>query len=306
MLTKPRLMRAWAEFWTEARLKTADPELVPAAALEGPMNSLQAIASSLQQFTSAPEQVYLDQASNQADALLSQLHPLAPRLDTDEAPDYQGAITRFRRSAGGHLRAVQSQAQAVGARVTHAESVLAEQEAKIQSQDARLDGVVTDYQAQFSDTQAQRQNDFSQALEDAKSQLRTNIEETRATSAETLTEAKREATGRLAELDELLEKAVKTVGAIAGTGLAGGYQIVADAEKRAADIWRLVAALRFSGRSAPQSSPLLMALRPAFTWTPSSPSGRSHCRSRRWPVTPRSSQASIGSRPGSTVRPSFN
>ncbi|MDP9226833.1 MAG: hypothetical protein M3P18_23920, partial [Actinomycetota bacterium] len=229
--------------YTEARLKGADPDLVWPAALDAPMNSVNAIASSLQQFVDSPQQVFLDQASNQADALLPQVATgLVPRLGADETQDYQAAITRFRRSAGGHLRAIQSKTEEIGGKLTEIETTVGEQETKLQEQDARLDGVVAEYQAQFSEAQAQRQSEFTQALEEAKTELRTYVEESQKSTAQALTQAKEKADQRIEELDGLLAKAVKTVGVIGGTGMSGGYQIVADAEKKAADRWRLAAA----------------------------------------------------------------
>jgi hypothetical protein len=50
---------------------------------------------------------------------------------------------------------------------------------------------------------------------------------------------------RINQLDALLEKAIATVGVIGSTGMAGGYQIVANTEKKAADFWR------WGGRACP-------------------------------------------------------
>jgi vacuolar-type H+-ATPase subunit H len=142
---------------------------------------------------------------------------------------------------------------------------------KLEAQDARLDSVVSEYQSQFSTAQESRQTEFSQALEEAKAQIRTSIEQSEQTIEEAVNEAKgnlsslledtrtttedalgdvkekaeeqqeeleKRSEDRIKQLDSLLEKAVKTVGAIGSTGMAGGYQLVANDEKKAANSWR--------------------------------------------------------------------
>jgi hypothetical protein len=215
------------------------------------MNSLNSIVSSTQQFVASPDPVYLAQANDYADGLLSQVVTLAPRLGADEAQDYQAAITSFRRSAGQHLRNLENDVAEAKRRVGELETALAEQQAKIDGQDARLDSVVTDYQAQFSEAQSQRQTEFSTALEEARDRLRAAVDgaEQRANASLSATTSQLDeryeqiATSseeKMRELDELLEKAVKTVGVIGGTGMAGGYKLAANSEKKAADFWRWV------------------------------------------------------------------
>lgn len=254
--------------YTDARLKACDPELVPLVVLDAPMNSLNTIASYLQQFVADQQPAFLEQANNQADTLLQQLAAFAPQLSVDgEPPDFKSALTSFRQSAGQHLRAVESEVEGVRDKTREMNTQLTEQAAKIDAQDARLDTVVTEYQAQFSTAQEARQTEFSQALEESKTQIRTSIEESEATiktsgeeakallddtrtaSEEALVDAKTKADAqheelesqgedRIKQLDALLAKAVKTVGVIGSTGMAGGYQIVANAEQKMANIWR--------------------------------------------------------------------
>jgi len=264
----------------EAALKATDPELVPSGVLDQLAQTLNQITAYLQQFASAPAQNLLDLANGQADALLSQALTLAPRATAEEVQDLQGAVSSFRRSAGQHLRNIESEAAAVKAKADQIAASLADQEAKIQTQDARLDAVVADYQAQFSTAQDQRQTQFAQALEEGRAQLRETVAESQTAlkttvdeateqltalltdaeekSSKTLTAAQERADAqheklttegdkKMKQLDELLAKAVKTVGAIGSTGMAGGYKIVADEEKKSADFWRFAAAFALLG-----------------------------------------------------------
>jgi hypothetical protein len=261
-------------------LQTADPELVPPTVLEQLAGNLDQISTNLQQYATTGNRAYLDNANAQADSLLTQAMPLLPRPTELDAEGLQATISSFRRSAGQHLANLERQVTAVIARAANVESGLSEQAGKLQAQDARLDAVVTEFQAQFSSAQEQRQAQFALALEESRSQIRavvtdgetaldqteeeatskvaglitgltTDIEATltdaKEQTAKALEDLRSESTGFMVQLDDLLEKAVKTVGAIGSTGMAGGYKIVADDEKKQADRLRILAILALLG-----------------------------------------------------------
>jgi hypothetical protein len=266
--------------YLESALKATDPELVPTGVLDQLAATVNQLAALVQQFIASPQQALLDQANAQADQAITQALPLASNVAPADAQELQAAVSSFRRSAGQHLRNVEADVQAVDTKAAATAATLAEQEAKIEAQDARLDTVVTDFQAQFSAAQDARQTQFAQAVEEGRAQFRTTVTEgetaLKATTdaattklTELLTEVEEKNTAMVtaaqeradkqfkesreeslkttAELDELLEKAVKTVGAIGSTGMAGGYKIVADDEKKQADRWRIVTAVALLG-----------------------------------------------------------
>ena len=266
--------------YVEAALRATDPELVPFPVLDQLAQTVNQITSYLQQYASAPAPTWLDNANGQADALLQQVLLVSARVATADVQELQGAISTFRRSAGQHLRNIEGEVEAIRSHAQTVEAQVVSQESKLQAQDARLDAVVTEYQAQFSAAQEQRQALFSQALEEGRTQLRQTADESKlalkiavdeATEqlAELLSDAEMKSSEALAaaqeradaqheelttegaakmkQLDELLAKAIRTVGAIGSTGMAGGYKIVADQEKEQADRWRLVAALALLG-----------------------------------------------------------
>jgi len=241
-------------------LAATDPVLVQPGLFEQTAEDLNQIATYLQNFVESPDAALLEYANNHVDAVLGRLPSLAPRTVPEEVQEVQSAVSTFRRSAGQLLRNIESDVAGLQSLATGIETRLGEQDAKIQGQDARLDTVVTEYQSQFSAAQEQRQTEFSQALEetraqiapavnDAKEDLAQFLKETTAAQDEAFAKDRERAdaehqrleaagTERLAKLDELLDKAIKTVGVIGSTGMAGGYQIVADDERKAANIWR--------------------------------------------------------------------
>jgi hypothetical protein len=262
--------------YVEGALRSSDPELIPMASLSRLEAALSTLADHVQQFATSPADNSLSQANEQADALLSHAATLPGSVAPDDVQELQTAISAFRRSAGQHLGNIERDVGVVGERASEIADALAAHETKLEAQDARLDNVVAQFQEQFSTAQDQRQTESSQALEEARTEARTNIEElkgaiaeatsggkselgalleeTRVASVEALTDAKEQSESQLRELaskgeermqqlDELQAKAVKAVGAIGSTGMSGGYQIVANRERGAANIWRLVAVL---------------------------------------------------------------
>jgi hypothetical protein len=177
------------------------------------------------------------------------------------------------------------------------ESALSQAQTRIQAQDARLDSVLAQVQEQISTAEAQRQAELGQLLEEARSQIRASIQDSdtaidsalsqaRTTVGEMIQSAQTasdealaavkiraeeqneqlaaEGEHRIKTLDELLASAVKTVGVIGSTGMAGGYQIAATREKKAADVWRLVAAFALLGAIAATIFAVVQALRNGF------------------------------------------
>lgn len=266
----------------QSALDAADPELVRVAVLDDLETHVAQTATYLQNFFDQPEQpdYLLLNASNQLDGVLAQLPGLLPRMSPGDIAEVQAAVTSYRRSAGQYLRNVEHDAKGVQNQVETIASQASEQGAKITAQDERLDAVVTEYQQQFSVAQDQRQADFTLSLEDLRKQvadavgqskeatdtavadaetaLSTLLDETKTSADEALSSYKQaadtqaegfatQAKDKLSDLDVLLQKAVKTVGVIGSTGMAGGYKLVADDEKKAANIWRRWAAVALLG-----------------------------------------------------------
>jgi hypothetical protein len=269
--------------YVEAALRAADPELVPFPVLDQLAQAANQITSYLQQYAAAPSSTWLDNSNGQADALLQQVLLISPRVTPSDVQELQSAVSTFRRSAGQHLRNIEGEVAMVRSDAQTVETQVAAQETKIQAQDARLDAVVTEYQAQFSAAQEQRQTQFAQVLEEGRTNLRETTEESKLalkvavdeateqleellvdaeeksraalTAAQERADAQHEeltteSSAKMKQLDELLAKAVRTVGAIGSTGMAGGYKIVADEEKKQADRWRITAAVALLGAIA--------------------------------------------------------
>lgn len=264
----------------EGVLGATDPELVPFPVLDQLTVGLNQLATHVGQYAAAPNAATLDQANGQADQLLQQALPLAPRVASEDVQDLQSAVSSFRRSAGQHLRNVETEAEGALERIQQLSEQLATQKQEIDAQDSRLDALVNQWQSQFSTAQDQRQTQFASALEEARASIRATVEQAQSdtkaalgqateklgellSDAETRTAALLESVQeraddqhnelttaskeRMDELDELLEKAVRTVGAIGSTGMAGGYKVVANDEKNAANIWRRWAFLALLG-----------------------------------------------------------
>jgi hypothetical protein len=244
--------------YVNALLQATDPEFVWTGLLDQLAASTDQITTHLQQFASSPDATYLDQANAQADSLVSQAPALAVQLRGEgEAPDFQRAVTTFRRSAAQHLRAIESEVHQLHNQATEIQTRLSEQDAKLQSQDARLDAIITDYQSQFSTAEAQRAQVFNQSLAEQQTTLQEAITTSKDTVGAELAHVQEEIGGVLEttkldmenkteEIAELRNQAVRAVGVIGNTGLTGNYQRIANEEKKAGDFWRWLAVAGFA------------------------------------------------------------
>lgn len=259
-----RRLRRVLDF-AEERLRAADSDLVPASAVESMAGSLEQLASEFQNFSSSGNAAHVSgNARQHADSLVATAvaylyTPGTPR----ELEEAQAAATSYRRSLGQLARHVSDELEGLRGALEALRGSVASEEAKLAGIDERLDAVIGTAQTQFAEVHGQGQTQVAEAvaegrreLQDAVAAARDEVREAsdsvRARLDQIATESqekldaelervKREANGQLAELDDLLERAVKTVNAIGSTGMSGGYQIAADKHEKQANWLRLVA-----------------------------------------------------------------
>jgi hypothetical protein len=259
-----RRLRRVLDFANE-RLQSADPDLVAASAVESMASSLDQLATELQNFSSSGNAAHISGNARQyADSLVANAVaylyvPATPR----ELEEAQAAATSYRRSLGQLARNASGEIEELRGAVDSLRNSVAAEEAQLASINERLDGVVGTAQAQFAEVQSQGQIQIAdavtegrKALQDAVATAEDELRESAQSAREQLVKVvegsqekldaelgrvKARADTQMAELDELLERAIKTVNAIGSTGMSGGYQIAADRHEKQANHLRLVA-----------------------------------------------------------------
>src|SRR5437773_9680597 len=80
----------------ETALKATDPELVSFSVLDQIAQTIDQITTYAGQFAAGPNPGLLANANGQADALLTQIVPLAARVAPEDVQDLQRAVSTFR------------------------------------------------------------------------------------------------------------------------------------------------------------------------------------------------------------------
>jgi hypothetical protein len=209
-------------------------------------------------------------------------------------------VVAFRRSAGQHLRHLEAAADETEKRIQELADRIRETTSEIQSQKGRLDQAIATFQEQFQtgeqarasevrNAEAKRQEQFTQAQQqrtEAHDQLSSEWKNTLAglaqeyekrfevlaedsdtTFAEKRSQFDEAAKAALAILNEQREEAKKIVRVIARTGMAGGYQEVADQEGRRALGWHAIGVVAVVGLVVFAIVAFVATLAPDVEWT---------------------------------------
>lgn len=249
-------------------LSAADPMLLSLNLLNGLHNTVTPIAEPVTAFASSPQTAYLDQAVNYSAGLLSALAAI-PHAPTDKLSTAAAAKTRELRAIAteglrefrGEMKfarqeveqlqaALDSAKHATDVEVASARSQVEVLSQTIEQQTARLDSALNDFNTRTTAALSDLQTTFSAAEETRRSEALTaqqealegfKAEQTAASDA-----FKKSAKRTIEELEALKEQAAQLVGVVTGTATAGHFKIVADGERRTANIWRTVA-VTFAG-----------------------------------------------------------
>jgi hypothetical protein len=247
------------------RLRNTDPLLIPVQPLNNLHNPLTQIASQLANFQNNHNAGHIQNAHNQLENVLVHLAQIPAAITIDDMDSIKEAAVGLRRSAGQHIRhlddehrnalqqvdelkqSVESLASILKQRSEQANTLLDtlrkefdESEASRQKQfsskeEERInisDDLLSEKQKEWDEIVKNKQSEYEGLYETIKNKLN-NLE----------TEFKNDTKAILDEMAERKNEAERVVGAITDTGMVGGYQRVANSEKRSALFWRTVAFL---------------------------------------------------------------
>jgi hypothetical protein len=274
--------------FAQNRLQQADATLVSLSLLNSMNQSGTAANGEVRNFITNKNAAHLDNASNQADAIV-QSSSAVPVLST--RADARGLVADI-----GNLRATSAEAlahwQADAAQLTqhYAEARRASDalRSEIDAQKGVLTQAITQYQTTFSQSEESRQAQFITAQQSRAEEAEKNVssrkqqfedqvdkqreafdvlrQELVTTSTEFFEESKDTATQNLAVIDGLRGKAEGLLGVIGTTGVVSGYKRVADQEQLTARTWAIIAALAFVGLIVMACVAFLPSLEGEFSW----------------------------------------
>ncbi len=241
-----------------SQVSSADPELTSFQALKSADQQFSKIKQELTQFKSNKNANHITNASAAADSILSSAKALwVPALDLD-LDQVRDAISSFRKSVGQNARYAEQELAETRKAIESLREEANTLKNSIKEQKSRLDSVVNEFQSQFSKAEEARRSEAASALkteEETMENLRSSYEEkfdaSIADSKEKLNNVSEDlsakADGVISELENLKEKAERLVHVIANTGMVGGYQRVANEERRVGRFWDGVSLLSLAG-----------------------------------------------------------
>ena len=226
---------------------TLDPFLTPRAALDNINSYLQQATSYCDQYKNDGNAAHLESANGQAEGVLLQLGSIPSIRSNEELEGLSEGIVSFRRSVGQYQRYVSDEREGIEARVEQAKEQLDGVSNNITAQQTRLDEVVSEFQRQFSESEERRRTEFAETEKDQENRFREG-EENRATEfRQFVEEQSAQSEKHLEDILSQKERADELVYVISNTGMVGGYQKIANDERRVAFRWQVVAVVAFIG-----------------------------------------------------------
>ncbi|NIC36493.1 hypothetical protein HBJ58_07370 [Halomonas desiderata] len=240
------------------QVSSADPELTSFQALKSADQQLSKIKQELTQYKANKNVNHITNASSAADSILSAAKAMwvpAFDLDLDQVRD---AISSFRKSVGQNARYAEQELAETRKAIESLREEANELKNSIKEQESRLVSVVNEFQSQFSKAEEVRRSDAASALKSEQEKLgklRSSYEESFDASIENSKtklngiseDLSSKAGGVISDLEQLKEKAERLVHVIANTGMVGGYQRVANEERRVGRFWDGVSLLSLAG-----------------------------------------------------------
>jgi len=257
-----------------------DPILIPINNINNINNQLNSVNNELFSFKNNRNKGHINNANGHIDNVLGQLANIPNTFPHEDSKKYIEGITSFRRSAGQHLRNLYDEYGSLKNKFDGLNSNFQDLVNEIKSQKSRLDNAISQFQQQFSAAEENRREEsikseqsrsdkFNQILEEQKKKIEEeidNFESEKNTRIEDLTKNANELVNNYTKKSENLIKSLSEdakifinylkekkaeaenlVHIIANTGMAGGYQKVANQARRTKNLWHVITILSLFG-----------------------------------------------------------
>lgn len=247
--------------------KSGDPLTAPIQPLANALPHISNTQQEITNFLSNENLSHLRSANAHAESLLQALMPLAVVAPLADPESLQESVVSFRRALGQHLRYSEQEVETLRNASTALNASLEKLKAEVDRQSTRLDTAITGFQEAFTTAQDERRKQFL-ATEDAATAsvkqwreeldaaladheatfsellagLRTGQKEWEEKRAEdgaaVINAAKNSADALVDQMKVRLAEVEKIAGAVSERGMAGGFQKVANAERRQMWVWQ--------------------------------------------------------------------
>lgn len=247
----------------KVKIENTDPLLVPIQTLKQLNGAISQINPELTNFINNHNPEHLSNANSHVDTISLHLSNILSPQSKEEVEGIKDSIVSFRRSAGQYIKYLEVEYNGLVDKIKGISAQASDINEEINSQKGRLDQAISQFQQQFSDAEDRRREQFEKAKEKRKEdydQLISEIEEQFANEtneikeefSSVLNDIKTQSTSINEELNQNAEtllnkiekeksKASEIVTIITNSGMVGGYQEIANQEKKSAKIWQIIA-----------------------------------------------------------------
>lgn len=237
---------------------SADPELTSFQALRSIEQALNKIKQEISAFKNDKNINHLNNANTSADQILMNLRGLWVPVKDLDLEQVRDAISSFRKSVGQNSRYVEQELQETRKEGKSLRSELQELQKSIEEQKVRADSVINELQSQFSKSEESRREEFSNFLKEEKGNIDGVVAELenknesffaswRDKFNNLMNEADSDSREVLGDLERFKRQAEQLVHVITNTGMVGGFQRVANEERRAGRFWDAVSLFSLVG-----------------------------------------------------------
>jgi hypothetical protein len=249
----------------QRRLQRTDPNLIPIQPLSNLNGPLSQITSQLSSFQSNKNAAHIQNAHNRLENVLVHLAQIPMPSSPDDMDAIREAAIALRRSAGQHIRhveeegrtaqrelqklkqGVESLKQLTDQRIEQVQALVEAQGQAFstaeESREQRFTRVQDEQKEAASALLAEKQEEWTAVVEGKQAEYEELYESIHEKIESLETEFKKGTQAILDDMQERKTEAEKVVGVITDTGMVGGYQRIANSEKRAAVFWRTIAFL---------------------------------------------------------------
>lgn len=241
----------------QERLESVDFYTAPTYLVNSLQNNLNKAQNEYNNYKSRNNTSHLDKIERAVEATLVNSKNLFVGTE-DIEKDYAEALKSFRSSASQHLRYFKDELNELKQNFTKTKetinSDLKALQNQISEQNKRIDGVVDNFQNQLSELQQKqvqnfqenestRQSDFQEKIEKFTTDFNQQLETLKEKSKQELESISSQTSKIVNVLKEKEQEALTRVGVIANTGMAGGYQKVANQALWTKRIWQIATVL---------------------------------------------------------------
>lgn len=242
-------------------LSNCNSSLVSFPILENIKNNLQPVNDELSKFNTNQNTNHFGHivtAANNIDNVLRDVKLLPRIVTTEDVKGVQEAVTQFYSSGEKSLSQFEKRTTSFDGKLKETESKIDEQNQTIQAQKTRLDQALSEFQSQTTDIVQKNTQKLEEHITDSKTRVFDTISELRQEMKEnvksadeelkqSLQEIKDESVEYIDTIKENKEHVDELVGLISRTGMAGGYEQVANEEQKKTKWWRTLSVLSMIG-----------------------------------------------------------